>query len=120
MNLAKTMRLDISDSKIFTNPAETGEWAIAGTFSYVDVDYSSLNSKEKIAYKSGWLGLGSFGQSTLVCVSEIKEFEHQQIIHQLSEYIFSQFGAPSMLDAEDAARLEINDMSPKVCHDKKQ
>jgi len=116
MHLAKTMRLDISDTKIFPNPAETGEWAITGTFSYVDVDYGGLNSKEKIAYKSGWLGLGSFGRSTLVCVTVIKEFEHQQIIRQLSEYIFSQFRAPSMLEALDAARLEISDMAALCDH----
>jgi hypothetical protein len=110
MHLAKTMRLDISDTKIFPSAAETGEWAITGTFAYVDVDYSCLNSKEKIAYKSGWLGLGSFGRSTLVCVTIIEDFEYQQIIRQLSEYIFSHFEGPSMLEALDAARHEIHDM----------
>jgi len=116
MRLAKTMRLDISDTKIFSNPSKSGEWAITGTFSYVDVDYKSLSSKEKIQYKSGWLGLGSFGRSTLVYVTEINEIEHQQIIRQLAEYIFSQFGAPDMLEALKAAHHEVNDMATLCNH----
>lgn len=111
MHLAKTMRFDISDTKIFPTPAEPGEWAITGTFSYIDVDYEHLSSKEKIAYKSGWLGLGSFGRSTLVCVTVINDFEFQKIISQLAEYIFDEFKAPSMLEALDAAHDEISDMS---------
>ena len=116
MHLAKTMRLDISDKKIFSNPAEPGEWAITGTFSYVNVDYGGLNSKGKIAYKSGWLGLGSFGRSTLVCVTVINKFEIQQLIHKLAEYIFREFKAPNMLDALDAARHEVSDMSVLCDH----
>jgi hypothetical protein len=116
MHLAKTMRLDISDKKIFPNPAEPGEWAIAGTFSYLDIDYGGLDSKEKIAYKSGWLGLSSFGQSTLVCVTVITEFEIQQITHKLAEHIFNEFEAPNMLAALDAARHEISDMSALCDH----
>lgn len=110
MNLAKTIRLDISDANIFPNPAEPGEWAVTGTFSFVDIDLGELTNKEKIAHKSGWLGLDGFGRSTLVCVTMITEAEYQLITRQLAEYLFRQFGAPDMLVALDAARQEIDDM----------
>jgi hypothetical protein len=116
MRLAKTIRLDVSDVNIFPNPAEPGEWAITGTFSFVDVEYKGLNAKEKIAYKSGWLGLGNFGWSTLVCVTVITELEHQEIIRELANYIFSQFGAPDMLAALEAARHEVSDMATLCNH----
>jgi hypothetical protein len=85
-------------------------------FFYVKVDYVGLNSKGKIAYKSGWLCLGRFGWSTLVCVKIINEFGIQKIIHKLAEYIFRKFKAPNMLDELDAARHEVNNMSVLCAH----
>ena len=37
MKLAKTLRLDVSDTYVFDRAAETGEWAITGTFARIEL-----------------------------------------------------------------------------------
>ena len=105
------MRLDISDTNIFSNPADPGEWAITETFTYIDIDCEDLNSEEKIAYKSGWLGLDGFGRSTLVCVSVIMKLKYQHKISRFAVYIFSQFEASGILEALQAELTKISDMA---------
>ncbi|NQV98750.1 MAG: hypothetical protein HQ483_03545 [Rhodospirillales bacterium] len=116
MKLAKTIRLDVSDSQIFPLAAEPGEWAIAGTFAYVDKDVAALGGKDAIAFKSGWLGLGSFGRATLVQVAVIPDTEYELCVRQLAEHLYSAFGAPDMLAALDAARHELDDMAALCAH----
>ena len=116
MKLAKTIRLDGSDANIFPSPSEPGEWAVTGTFSFVDADQTTWSAKEKIAFKSGWLGLNSFGRSTLVQIASISESDFEQCIRQLATHLFSAFGAPDMLVALDAARQELTDMATLCTH----
>ncbi len=68
MKFTRTIRLDPSDVKVFPLAAEPGEWAVAGTFAFADTEPAALSRKEQLAFKSGWLGTGSFGRSTLVQV----------------------------------------------------
>ncbi len=116
MKLAKTIQLDVSDLNIFANPARPDEWAIAGTFAFVDSDLSALDNKQTIAFKSGWLGLESFGYSTLVRVVVIPDSEYEQLVRKLAEYLFRTFGAPDMLVALEAARRELDDMATLCDH----
>lgn len=116
MKFAKTIRLDVSDSNIFPQPAEPGEWAITGTFTFVDMEPDALSGKEAIAFKSGWLGLESFGRATLVQVATIDEEAYEQCVRQLAEHLFRAFGAPDMLVALEAARREIVDMAALCNH----
>ena len=45
MKLAKTIQLDVSDNNVFPCPAKTNEWAITGTFSFVDTDPNEWSSR---------------------------------------------------------------------------
>lgn len=116
MKLAKIIRLDVSDLNIFLKPAEPEEWAVTGTFAFVDAEISAFDNKQKIAFKSGWLGLESFGHSTLVSVTVIPDSEYEQLVRKLAEHLFRAFGAPDMLAALEAARHELADMAALCDH----
>ena len=110
MKLARTIHLDESDKNVFPNPACSGEWAIAGTFTFIDANINAFTRKELLAFKEGWLGITSFGYSTLVQVDTIKDNEFEVVSRQLATHIFEKFNAPGMLAALDAAKNEIKDM----------
>ncbi|MFZ9416598.1 MAG: DUF6505 family protein, partial [Alphaproteobacteria bacterium] len=61
MKLLRTIRLDPSDGFVFAKAAEPGEWAVAGGFMFWDTDPATLDGKERAAFRSGILGIGSFG-----------------------------------------------------------
>ena len=42
MKLLRTIRLDPSDTFIFPNAAEPGEWAVSGAFVFADTDLDAL------------------------------------------------------------------------------
>lgn len=107
MKLPRTIRLDASDTRIFARAAEPGEWAVTGTFAFVDSIPGELDSKSQLAFKSGWLGLGSFGFSTLVQVSVVPEGEDEAAARALAAHLFEVYGAPDMLMALTAAKSEI-------------
>ena len=73
LKLPRTLRLDPSDSFVFARAAEPGEWAVTGSFLFWDRDPASLTGKDRVAFRSGFLGVRSFGFSTLVVVSEASE-----------------------------------------------
>mgnify|MGYP007046914791 CR=1 FL=1 len=110
MKLAKTIQLDVSDRLVFDRPAEVGEWAIAGTFSFVDGDPSGWSNKQQLAFRSAWLGIGSFGNATFVQVTDISRDDYEQAIESLAAYLAEDFNAPNPAAASQAARQEIDDM----------
>jgi len=116
MNLAKTVQLDPSDLHIFERPAETGEWAIAGTFSFVDSDPETWSKKQKLAFQSAWLGIGSFGYSTFVQATAISSSEYDQLLLTLTAHLTDHYMAPSLEAATDAAKQEIDDMATLCNH----
>ena len=95
MNLAKTVQLDPSDLHIFERPAEIGEWAIAGTFSFVDSDPAAWSKKQKLTFQSAWLGIGSFGYSTFVQATAISSSEYEQLLLTLTAHLTDQYMAPN-------------------------
>lgn len=110
MKLAKTIRLDISDTQVFERPAEVGEWAIAGTFSFVDGEPSEWSNKQQLAFRSAWLGIGGFGHSTFVQVVEISAAEVERAVERLAAHLSENFNAPGPEAACQAARQEVDDM----------
>ena len=68
--LPRTLRLDPSDRVVFTRAAEPGEWAVPGGFAFWDEDPAALPGKRRQEFRAGFLGLASFGWSTLVEVAE--------------------------------------------------
>lgn len=107
MKLPRTIRLDASDTFVFSRAAEPGEWAVTGTFLFVDADVATLPTKERVAFRSGFLGIASFGFSTLAVVSEASEEEAAAAAGLLAERFVERLGAPDLTAALPAAREEI-------------
>ena len=116
MKLAKTIQLDVSDNHIFEHPANPQEWAIAGTFSFVGSDPDNWSRKHKFAFQSAWLGLKSYGNSTFVQVTEIPIKEYEFIINSLAKHLVEKYNAPSLEDAKQASKQEIDDMAALCNH----
>ena len=57
MKLLRTIRLDPSDTFVFEQAAEPGEWAVSGAFAFWNSDPGTLEGKARTAFRSGFLGL---------------------------------------------------------------
>ncbi len=106
MKFPRTLRLDSSDVYVFERAAEPGEWAVPGTFAFVERDPADLEAKEKLAFASGWLGTDSFGHASLVEVAEISEAEFFAVVERLARHFLEHYGAPDLASALPAAREE--------------
>jgi hypothetical protein len=105
--LPRTIRLDPSDTFVFEQAAEPGEWAVAGSFLFWDTDVTALVGKARAAFRAGFVGVGSLGFSTLVVVTEATEEERAAAASALARHIHLRLGAPSLAQAEAAAREEV-------------
>jgi hypothetical protein len=101
------VRLDGSDIEVFEHAAEPGEWAVPGGFEFLDDTRSTLASKRLLAFKSGFLGVGSFGRTTLVAIKEIAEDDYQTVVDRLTDHLVDRYGAPDRKAAHDAAVEEV-------------
>lgn len=107
MKLLRTIRLDASDSFVFDPPANPGEWAVPGGFMFFDRDPATLSGRERQAFRSGFLGLTSFGWSTLVVVVEATPQERAAAVDALARHLIDRHGAPDLATARAAAEDEI-------------
>jgi hypothetical protein len=105
--LPRTLRLDPSDRVVFARPAEPGEWAVPGGFAFWDEDPAALTGKRRQEFRAGFLGLGSFGWSTLVEVAEASAAEREAALAALAAHIEAEYGAPDAAAARAAAAEEI-------------
>ena len=108
LKFPRTIRLDVSDENAFPLAARPEEWALTGTFAFIDAEPNELSNKEQLAFRNGWLGVDSFGRSTFVVVAEISDEQFEAVVLRLAEHIFEHYGAPDMLAAAEAARGEAN------------
>ena len=93
MKLLRTIRLDPSDTFVFEQAAEPGEWAVSGAFVFWDHDLAAMDGKERAAFRSGFLGVQSLGWSTLVQVVEASEEDRLAAIGTLAKHLVAEFGA---------------------------
>ena len=107
LKLPRTIRLDPSDTFVFSRAAEPGEWAVTGTFLFFGSDPAKLTGKERQAFRSGFLAVDSFGWSTLTVVSEAREEERIAAVRRLAEQLVARCGAPDMASAAAAAEEEV-------------
>jgi hypothetical protein len=107
MKLLRTIRLDPSDRLVFETAAEPGEWAVAGGFMFADIDPAALEGKPRMAFRSGILGIHSFGWSTLAAVAEVDESARDAAIEALARQLVARLGAPDLASARAAAAEEI-------------
>ena len=107
LKLPRTIRLDVSDTFVFPRAAEPGEWAVTGTFLFYGANPAEFSGKEKQAFRAGFLGIESFGWSTLVVVNEAREEEMDAAVERLAEQLVKNCGAPDLASARPAAKEEI-------------
>ena len=107
MKLLRTIRLDPSDTFVFANAAEPGEWAVSGAFVFSDDDPAKLEGKARSAFRSGFLGIQSLGWSTLVQIVEAGEDDRLTMVDTLAKQLVARFGAPSIDQAAAAAEEEV-------------
>ena len=105
--LLRTLRLDPSDGIVFDRAAAPGEWAVPGGFCFWDEDPATMTGKRRQAFRAGFLGLGSFGWSTLVEVAVCEEAEREEALNALAAHLRAHYGAPDEAAARAAAAEEI-------------
>jgi hypothetical protein len=107
VKLLQTVRADTSDTFVFDRAAEQGEWAISGAFMFANLDPAALSGKPHAAFRGGFLGIGSFGWSTLAQIVEVSEEQRSTAVEQLAARLVERCGAPDLATARAAAEEEI-------------
>ncbi len=107
IRLPRAIRLDASDTVVFAHAAEPGEWVVPGAFLFAGRDPDSLSRKERIAFRSGFLGVEGFGHSTLAVVSEAGAAERAAMTEALAAQLVARLGAPDLATARPAAAEEV-------------
>ena len=110
MRLARTLRFDESDERVFDNPARADEWAISGAFEFSNWTEDRLAGKARQAFANGWLGLESFGRATFVATAKIEEAEYEALIDRLAAHFVERYGAPDVATARPVAEEELRYM----------
>lgn len=105
--LPRTIRLDPSDAVVFSRAAAPGEWAVPGGFAFWEEDPAAMAGKRRQEFRAGFLGLGSFGWSTLVEVAEADAAGREAALAVLAAHILAEYGAPDAAAARAAAEEEI-------------
>ena len=99
---------------MFDDTAEAGEWAIPGSFAFINDEPEQLEGKRLQAFKHGFLGTQSFGWCSLVEVAEISDDEYQQLIDRLAQHMVNAHGAPHIAAALPVAADEA-DYAVNLC-----
>ncbi len=107
MKLLRTIRLDPSDTFVFDNAAEPGEWAVSGAFVFWDTNPATLEGKARSAFRGGFLGVASLGRSTLVQIVEASAADRANLVAALAQRLIDDFGAPDIDAARIAAEEEV-------------
>ena len=117
LKLPRTIRLDPSDTFVFERAAEPGEWAVSGAFVFYDRDTAAMPQKQRVAFRSGFLGIDSLGWSTLAIVADASEAEREQVVEKLAAQLSAKFGAPTAEAARAAAEEEVAFAASLCDHD---
>src|SRR6202158_2936068 len=108
IKLPRTIRLDASDSFVFERAAEPGAWAVFGRFAFCGcANPAALGQKQRVALRSGFLGIDSLGWSTLAIVTEATEADRDAMVERLAGQLMKKFGAPDLEAARLAAEEEV-------------
>lgn len=107
MKLLRTIALDPSDAFVFDVPAEPGDWAVSGAFRFCDRDLAMLSGKDRSAFRSGFLGVRSWGWSTLAQIVHATEDDRRALVEFLARQLAERFGAPDPATAHFAAEEEV-------------
>ena len=114
MKFLRTIRLDDSDVQVYERAAEPGEWAVPGSFAFLDISEEDLSGKTLQAFRHGFLGTRTFGWSTLVEIADISEDDYQDVIDRLAAHFIDHYGAPHIAAALPVAGDEA-DYAAAIC-----
>ena len=78
-----------------------------GGFEFQDADPRTLAGKARQAFRAGFLGLTTFGWSTLVVAVAATDADRGEVVAQLAGHILARHGAPDLAAARAAAEVEI-------------
>jgi hypothetical protein len=115
--MLRSARLDDTDEEVFEKAAEGGEWAIPGSFEFLNDEDSTLVGKRLQAFHAGFLGLSSFGRSTIVSIASATDDQIREAVEQLGRHLLEHYGAPDRAAARRAARAEIEYAESLCEHD---
>ena len=104
MKLLRTIALDPSDTFVFDVAAEPGDWAVSGAFRFYDRDPAGLTGKDRSAFRSGFLGVQSWGWSTLVQIVPATEDDRRKLVELLATQLVDRFGAPDLATGTRCSR----------------
>jgi hypothetical protein len=107
VKLLRTIALDASDTFIFDVPAEAGDWAVSGAFRFCNRDPAELSGKDRSAFRSGFLGVRSWGWSTLAQIVHASEDDRETLVELLAGQLVERYGAPDLATACLAAEEEV-------------
>jgi hypothetical protein len=107
VKLLRTIALDPSDTFVFDVAAVSSEWAVSGAFRFCDQDPAKLSGKARAAFRSGFLGVQSWGWSTLAQIVPATEDDCRALIELLARQLVDRFGAPDIATARTAAEEEV-------------
>ena len=116
MRLARTLRFDESDERVFDIPARPDEWAISGAFEFSNWTEEQMTGKPRQAFANGWLGLESFGRATFVATAQIEAAEFAALVERLAQHFVDSYGAPDLAAARPVAEDELRFMAG-MCED---
>ncbi|WP_272003076.1 DUF6505 family protein [Roseovarius sp. ZX-A-9] len=111
MKLARAIHFDESDTRVFHNPARTGEWCISGGFEFSNWSEADLTGKARQAFANGWMGCETFGRVSFVAVTPIEPVEHAALADVLAQHFVDIYGAPSIEAARNVALEELSQMA---------
>lgn len=107
LHMLRTLRFDATDERVFERAAAADEWAVAGGFAFSDDTAETLTGKRLQAFRSGFLGLSSFGWSTFVAVAVIEPETLEELAVRLARHFVEHYGAPDVAAALPVARDEL-------------
>jgi len=116
VKLLKTVALDPSDTFVFDLAAEPGEWAVSGVFRFWGDNPDTLQGKARSAFRGGFLGLQSWGWSTLVEIVEVTDNDRAVVVEMLAQQLIDRLGAPDLVTARQAAEEEVS-FAESLCNE---
>ena len=87
--------------------AAPGEWAVSGAFRYAHRDPATLLGREAAAFRSSWLGLGSFAPALQCEVAQITPAELEIVARRLAAHLLGDWNVESPEQAAEMAHEEI-------------
>lgn len=107
--ILRAVRLDASDEHTYPLAARPGEWVAVGSFFWTlsEEEPKQLQGAERQAFRNGFLGIETFGWTTLCAVEEIEDDMFTRVTCRLAEQMVAHFGAPSVDEALPYAREEM-------------